>query len=507
MRRLFLLAFALVCVACTAAPASSIGSTPAATPAPTLPPTATVPPPIDLSPYRAAMKPEFAAEVDRFAAAPQYEIDLTAAPDLSSYAATQQVRYTNAETASLKEIYFTLFPNLSSYGGKLKVESVKVNGEPVTPQFKPGNILMKIDLPTPLQPGEAVDLELEYSAQVPVLNVEHGYNQFGLHDGILTLPNFYPQIPAYDDEGWNISLGPGYGDAVFSDTALYRVDITAPSDQVVATSGSCTLAEAADPSPGSQTWHCVSGPMRDFMIAMSPDYQVKSATIDGVKVNSYFRKQFAGEGARGLQVVSDALKAYSQRIGAYPFAELDLIATPTTAGGIEYPGLIVVAEGLSKDNSDFYEGATAHEAAHQWWYSLVGNDQVDEPWLDEALTQFTAALYYRDVYGLQGLRGYVGSLEDRFDRVKGTAQDKRSDRPVADYSPREYGAIVYGKAALFFNALYNEIGDEKFNQLLQDYFKAYRYQVAYPQDFLKVAEDYVGQARLDELLKEWITTP
>jgi aminopeptidase N len=66
---------------------------------------------------------------------------------------------------------------------------------------------------------------------------------------------------------------------------------------------------------------------------------------------------------------------------------------------------------------------------------------------------------------------------------------------------------VYGKAALFFNAIHDEIGDEKFNQLLQDYFKAYRYQVAYPQDFLKMAEDYVGKTKLDEQLKEWITTP
>ena len=66
---------------------------------------------------------------------------------------------------------------------------------------------------------------------------------------------------------------------------------------------------------------------------------------------------------------------------------------------------------------------------------------------------------------------------------------------------------MYGKAPLFFNAIYEEIGDEKFNQLLQDYFTQHRYGVAYPQDFLKVAEEYVGKAKLDELLKEWITTP
>jgi aminopeptidase N len=78
---------------------------------------------------------------------------------------------------------------------------------------------------------------------------------------------------------------------------------------------------------------------------------------------------------------------------------------------------------------------------------------------------------------------------------------------VSAYSGDQYGVIVYNKAALFFNALYEALGDEKFDQLLQDYFKQHRYGVAYPQDFLKVAEGYVGKAKLDELLSEWITRP
>lgn len=501
MRRLFLLAFAVVCSACAAMPVPPLISTPAVAPAPAV---VSSPNPIDLSAYRAAMKPEFAAEIDRFGNVPQYQIDLAMAPDLMSYSAKQKVHYTNEETEPLREIYFTLLANLSSYGGKLKVESVKLNGQTVQPQFKLGNVLMKIDLSEPLLPGESIDLELEYSARVPVLDVDAGYNQFGLHDNILTLPNFYPQIPVYDDEGWNITLGPGYGDAVFSDTALYQVNITAPADQVMATSGVC---ESQAAPVGQQVQRCVSGPMRDFMIAMSSDYQVKSNTVDGVKINSYYRDEFADEGKRGLQVVADALRAYEKRIGSYPFSELDLLATPITAGGIEYPGLVVIAEGLSERNPIFYESVTAHEVAHQWWYSLVGNDQIDEPWIDEALTQFTTGLYFREMYGQQGLRGYLESLQGRYERVKNTDADKRSDLPVAGYDERQYGAIVYGKAPLFFNALYEEIGDEKFNQLLQDYFEQHRYGVAYPQDFLKIAEGYVGKAKLDELLKEWIETP
>jgi aminopeptidase N len=60
---------------------------------------------------------------------------------------------------------------------------------------------------------------------------------------------------------------------------------------------------------------------------------------------------------------------------------------------------------------------------------------------------------------------------------------------------------------LFFNALHKELGDEKFNQFLQEYFQAYRFGVAYPKDLLAIAAKYAGQAKLDELVKEWITGP
>ena len=38
-----------------------------------------------------------------------------------------------------------------------------------------------------------------------------------------------------------------------------------------------------------------------------------------------------------------------------------------------------------------------HETAHQWWYSLVGNDQTRWPFLDEALAGFSEYVYYWDI--------------------------------------------------------------------------------------------------------------
>ncbi len=148
MRRLCLLTLAFICVACTTAPIQAIGPAPTLAPIPTSIPTfaptaaatpPALPPTIDLSPYRAAMKPAVAAEVDRFATAPQYQIDLTIAPDLKSYSATQVVTYTNLETVTLNEVYFSLFANLDSYGGHLQMQTLQMNGQNVQPILEENN--------------------------------------------------------------------------------------------------------------------------------------------------------------------------------------------------------------------------------------------------------------------------------------------------------------------------------------------------------------------------------
>jgi hypothetical protein len=377
----------------------------------------------------------------------------------------------------------------------------------VEPVLEEDNAALKIALAQPLKPGQSITVAMTYTGTVPASEIKLGYDQFGLHHNVLTLPNFYPQIPAYDDHGWHITPGPGYGDTVFSDTALYQVNITAPAEEVVAASGVCSSAKDSPPAQGFQTLHCVSGPMRDFMIAMSPDFDVKSDVVDGVKINSYSQKADDKGGAQALQAAVEAVKSYDRRFGPYPFNELDVVATPTTAGGIEYPGLVTIADRLYQDGGSMLDLVVAHEAAHQWWYSLVGDDQVNDPWLDEALAEFSSALFFRDRYGDFGMNALVKYWQMTYDQVKGKPDDKRADLPVSAYSENQYGEIVYNKAPLFYYALYEALGDEKFDQFLQEYFRTYRYGVAYPQDLFTIAAKYAGQDTVDALKKEWITTP
>jgi aminopeptidase N len=65
---------------------------------------------------------------------------------------------------------------------------------------------------------------------------------------------------------------------------------------------------------------------------------------------------------------------------------VDLVEGPgeVARGGVamEYPEL-VLTPAQSTD--------VAHELAHQWFYSIVGDDQWSEPWLDESFAEFSAA--------------------------------------------------------------------------------------------------------------------
>jgi len=81
-----------------------------------------------------------------------------------------------------------------------------------------------------------------------------------------------------------------------------------------------------------------------------------------------------------LQLAREALRKLSARYGQYPWRTYTIVVPPDLQNvGIEYPTLSFI--GASRYPALFVD----HETAHQWFYSLVGNDQARDPWLDETL--------------------------------------------------------------------------------------------------------------------------
>jgi hypothetical protein len=475
----------LLIPACRAVPA-------APDPTPPIPPTATpLPVPTD-----AASGPGFAVDASALPGAPRYQIDLTIDPNGTQVTGHQQIGYTNAESVPLEEVYLRLFPNTPGYGGAMSVANVAVDGAPISPYPELENSALRLPLTPPLVPGERVTLTLDFTVTVPTAP-NTGYAQLSTVSGVTALANVYPLIPVYDEEGWNVELAPPYGDAVTSDVAFYTIDVTVPSTLDLVASGNCAAPEAG-------VWRCAGGPMRDFVLVLGEDYQLDNQDVAGTLVNSYYYPEHGDSGRWVLQVAADAFAVFSDLFGSYPYAEFDVVETPTSAGGIEYPGLVVISDRLYGGQGNYAEWVVVHEVAHQWWYGLVGNDQVDEPWLDEALTQYSTLLYFETAYGADTAADIVDmNFEQAHERLIESGNDMPVGLPVAAYSPALYSPVVYQKGPLYFHALRETVGDDAFLAILRTYFNRNRYEVARPEEFLTAVKIVTGDEHRS-LYEQWI---
>jgi aminopeptidase N len=151
--------------------------------------------------------------------------------------------------------------------------------------------------------------------------------------------------------------------------------------------------------------------------------------------------------------------------------------------------------------SAFVESTVAHEVGHQWFYSLVGNDQLADPWLDESLTQYATWRYYLDTDGQEEADRFEEGLRSRWSAVKD--EDIPVGLPVGDYKEVAYSAIVYGRGPLFVDALAERIGQAELDAFLHDYALTYRWQIATEADFKAMAE---AECRCDlsDLFAAWV---
>jgi peptidase M1-like protein len=476
----------------TSAPVATSTPRPTARPTdyPTTTPTAqpTLPAAFDdLTQFEAAMRPEYVGDVDLFLSATRYNIEVTVSFNNDGSAmltGRERIRYTNQQATALDDIVLMLWPNSGSqYLSRMTLGHVTIEGSDVQPEMGPDGLAAHLRLPAPLTPDESVDLSTEFEIQAFPGVEDSGEARFGLTRGILLAPTFYPLIPRIVDGEWQTIPAPPGGDTTNSDTALYVWRVTAPSKFAIVATGTVVASEQ---SGDTQTQTLVTGPMRDLALVVGP-LDVKQREVDGVRLNAYTLQEHAQFADDMLDYAEGQMKTLQSEVGPYPFNELDIVDAPGAFGGIEYPGTIFIGVVGGVGGGPFFEVATVHEVGHQWFYSLIGDDQLLEPWLDEAAASYTEVLYDERVYGAAAA---TSALDDFWNSL-GSADDPSLPigLPVGKYpSENDYVAIVYGKGPLFFAALREALGDEKFFVFLHNYYRDYRYGFVTSKDFQAVAQ-------------------
>ncbi|HEX7004953.1 MAG TPA: M1 family metallopeptidase [Trueperaceae bacterium] len=448
----------------------------------------------DAVPYLRGVHPTMSADLPDLGDATVYRLDWTL--DGTQLTATEEVRVTNYSAEAWHELYFLLLPN--RIGGRMTVGDLQVNGEAVSPGFAGDETVMRVDLPVQLKPGEAATVKLDYRLAVP----ETGGGNYGilaLDEGVLSLAHAYALLAVHDSEGWDVDLPPRYGDLVYARSSFFRVRLDAPASLGVAASGDLIEWNLEG---GRQIVEFAAGPVRDFYLAAGEEWEQIVRAQDGVTVRAYARPENRALMERAVETALRSLSLFGDLYGHYPFRELDLVPITTSALGVEFPGIIAIRrELIEEDQRILLESTVAHEVGHQWFYSLVGNDQVSEPWLDESVTQYLTMRYYREVYGEPGYRLFRQGLLERWEQIGRNRLP--IGLPVGRYSGSEYGAVIYGLGPLVVERLAQMVGDSTFDGFINDYVERNAFGIATTLEFRQLAEEHCD-CSLQQFFEEWV---
>lgn len=449
-----------------------------------------------------------------------YCIDIEYDDNNKSLYATQTINYVNNSDALLSEIYLHLYvanfcrgaknvpveemykakayPNGESYAS-MNIIRVKLNDSDVCPNYEgEDNDIMKIELTDKLEPTTEAKIYIEYSITLP--NVSH---RFGYTDNGVNLANFYPVVCVYDENGWSKNPYHFNGDPFYSDMANYYVNFACDSSFVCAFTGSASKVLDGNTAYYSINSVCI----REFSIMMSKNFQTLTKENSEVEYTYYYLEDETPD--KALQCAIDSINTFSELYYPYPYKYYNVVQSSFLYGGMEYPMLVLISDAI--ENYDDYLNVIVHETAHQWWYSLVGNDEYTNPWLDEALTEFSTLLFY------DNNKGYNLNHEDMIDGMQENYNlfvtvytdvlgelDTSINRKICDYNTSpEYTYCVYVKGTLMFDSLYQLVGKKQFIKALKLYAETYAYKIATP-DCLIACFEKVTNSNMQNFFDCWL---
>ncbi len=487
-------------------------------PAP-FPPAGATPVRPDLKEYEESMLAAFKGDVKlaQDLGAPFYNIAVRVVPDAKTpeVAGREQVIYTNDTGGPLDSVYFGLWANLApstQNNPPVSVSNVRLNGEAAnwTLENNRSMVRVRFDPNRLLAPGAMATIEMDFSLRVST-DSDYPYFKYSPAEQVLNLCYWYPQVAVFDKAigGWDIHNYSEQGDVTNSKTSFFKVWLTLPREPVIAANG--RRVEVNTNSDGTKTAKFVTGPVRDFVVAFSPQYQTASQQSGDSRVTAYFFEKDRAWGEKMLQHAVDSLKTFSDAFGQYPYQDYSVAETVlTTFGGLEFPGLIyITTRYFNPDAAQSLEYVTVHETGHQWWYGLVGSDQLRHPFQDEALTQYVPVLYFeRFKSKAEAQRILQIYMKNGFQATVTAGRDAIVDQPVYNWNQfNDYLGIVYNKGGLFYDAYRQKFGDAAFLKFARSYLQNNRYKFAQPDDILEALKAGVAPAQssaVTELYRHWL---
>ena len=386
-----------------------------------------------------------------------------------------------AELAAPGEFRFTLYHTLA-------ISAASADGQriAVVPAGSDG-YLREWRLPA----RQGTRLRIEYGGTLPAL--DHALDQRRV---LGAMP------PMAATEGSFLHSGSGWYPqpaALFS----YRVRLSLPGDQRGLVAGRLAAEELPQGDNQRYTATFEFAQPADGIDLMAGPYVVREKLVPRpaappLRLRTYFYRNLDALADPYLDDSRRYIELYSREIGAYPFSEFSVVASPLPTGfgmpTLTYIGAQVLQLPFIRATS------LGHEVLHNWWGNGVYPDYATGNW-SEGLTTFMADYFYKERESAAAARAArLGWLRD-FAAVPAGEQ-----MALSAFRSRTHGAeaaVGYGKAAMVFFMLRDTIGEDAFNRGIRLFWEQHKFKVASWNDLRAAFEQAAGRP-LKTFFEQWV---
>ena len=395
-----------------------------------------------------------------------------------------------------------------------------------------------IQLKDPLIPGDRIHVSTPFRVKIPSGRI----SRLGHIDQSYQITQWFPKPAVYDKNGWNPMPYLNQGE-FYSEFGSFDVSITLPSNYVVGATGDLQtqselqfLNESADHTLKKfpeiiSGWKGLKGPKTPFP-ASSENMKTIRYTQKDVHDFAWFADKrylvlkgevelpntrklvttwamFVPENAKlwesAIEYLNDGTYYYSKWNGNYPYEQVTAVdGTISAGGGMEYPNVTVIGNSSSKNELEI---VIVHEVGHNWFYGILGSNERVHGWMDEGINTLNEVRYIQTKYpGNTRLSDMVlnGSFHmndldyhDLGDFMYRLIQNSGYDQPIEthskEFSPANYGIVMYQKTGLVFHYLKDYLGDQEFDRIMHLYFDQWKFKHPQPEDLRALFEKETGK--------------
>lgn len=449
----------------------------------------------------------------------RYELEARLDTEAHRVEATGRITWRNTSRVAQEELWIHLYLNAFREGsiwtreriagfrgggapnppGRIEVTRFEIEGmgerwpaSPRTPGDATDATDIRVPLTRPVAPGETIAIDVAFTSTLPNVVMRTGFS-----GSFHMVAQWFPKLARLEPDGTWRHFPFHRLSEFYADFGGYDVTLDVPEGFVVGAVGQREETTARD---GRLRHRYRADRVIDFAFTAWDGFAVEERQgPDGIALRCLYPAGRDDLARLELDEVEAALPRFSAAYGPYPYPTLTIVHPPDSAreaGGMEYPTLITTG-GDDVLGVRAIAAVTVHELGHQWFHGLLASDEHRFPFLDEGLNTYATARVlearYPGASAVDNRLFTIGQLE--LSRAAGSERwhaDPVAQPAKAFRNGRDYGWLVYQRAAAIFETMRRIWGDEAMERALGRYARDHRFGHPSPDDLLAAVGAEMG---------------